>query len=230
MTEPAPNPAPTNPAPANPAPANPAPANPAPANPAPANPAPANPAPQNPAPQNPAQQNPAPTNLLDGEGEGEGTGEGNPAPAAPERYEDFDVGGGAKADEATVTEFAEMARELGLSQQDAQEAFTKLMPAFEKAGRKRMEIWTAQWADEASKDAEFGGQNFKTNLRVAQNAMKQFSTPALRELFNATGLGNHPELVRLFWKIGQRMSQDKGVAGGGAPAPVKKLYPNSDLV
>lgn len=230
MTEPAPNPVPTNPAPANPAPANPAPANPAPANPAPANPAPANPAPQNPAPQNPAQQNPAPTNLLDGEGEGEGAGEGDPAPTAPERYEDFDVGGGAKADEATITEFAEMARELGLSQQDAQEAFTKLMPAFEKAGRKRMEVWTAQWADEASKDAEFGGQNFKANLRVAQTAMKRFSTPALRELFNATGLGNHPEMVRLFWKIGQHMSQDKGVAGGGAPAPVKKLYPNSDLV
>ena len=187
---------------------------------------------QNPA-QNPAQQQGAdPQNLstlLGQDGQQEG-GEGDGVSNAPEHYEPFDAGNGLMADEETVGEFANIARQVGLSQEEAQNVFTSLMPTFESIGRKRMEGWTADWAKQSSVDKEFGGQNFQANLRVANSALKKFSTPEFTKLLQITGLGNNPEVIRVFYRIGQQMAQDKGVTGGGAPQTLPKLYPNSDLV
>ena len=187
---------------------------------------------QNPA-QNPAQQQGAdPQNLstlLGQDGQQEG-GEGDGVSNAPEHYEPFDAGNGLMADEETVGEFANIARQVGLSQEEAQNVFTSLMPTFESIGRKRMEGWTADWAKQSSVDKEFGGQNFQANLRVANSALKKFSTPEFTKLLQITGLGNNPEVIRVFYRIGQQMTQDKGVTGGGAPQNLPKLYPNSDLV
>ena len=182
---------------------------------------------------NPAQQQAADlqnlSTLLGQDGQQEG-GEGEGMSNAPEHYEPFDAGNGLMADEETVGEFANIARQVGLSQEEAQNVFTSLMPTFESIGRKRMEGWTADWAKQSSVDKEFGGQNFQANLRVANTALKKFSTPEFTKLLQVTGLGNNPEVIRVFYRIGQQMTQDKGVTGGGAPQSLPKLYPNSDLV
>ncbi len=53
-------------------------------------------------------------------------------------------------------------------------------------------------------DKEIGGDKLISNLSAAQRALDQFGTPELKEYLNTTGLGNHPDLVKTFVKIGRR--------------------------
>ncbi|MEI6907818.1 peptidase, partial [Klebsiella pneumoniae] len=53
-----------------------------------------------------------------------------------------------------------------------------------------------------------------------------FGTPELKEYLNGTGLGNHPELVKAFIKVGKAMSEDGMVTGkeGGQRSAAEVLY------
>jgi hypothetical protein len=63
------------------------------------------------------------------------------------------------------------------------------------------------WANAVEADKEIGGDRLKQTQEHCKAAMARFSTPELSSLLNDTGLGNHPELVRVFSKIGKSMSE-----------------------
>jgi hypothetical protein len=75
-----------------------------------------------------------------------------------------------------------------------------------------------KWAAAIKADKELGGDKLAANLAVAARAVDAFGTPALKEFFNKSGLGNHPELIRAFNKAGSLISEDSVVPGGGKPA------------
>jgi len=74
----------------------------------------------------------------------------------------------------------------------------------------------ASWAEEAKKDKEFGGDKFEKNLVAAEQAVKALATPELRELLDNTGLGNHPEMIRLFVKLSPLVREDQGPGAGAS--------------
>jgi len=58
--------------------------------------------------------------------------------------------------------------------------------------------------------------------------MDKFGTPELTKLLNASGMGNHPEIIRAFYRAGKAISEDSFVGGSRATAPVdpsKRMYP-----
>ena len=59
------------------------------------------------------------------------------------------------------------------------------------------------------------GTNYDGNLDQAQRAFTQFATPEFSALMDETGLGNHPELVKAFAKIGATMGEDRLIVGSG---------------
>jgi hypothetical protein len=88
------------------------------------------------------------------------------------------------------------------------------------------------WANEAKADKELGGEKFDENLAVAKGALKAFGTPELTQLLNESGLGNHPEVLRMFYRAGKAISEDSvllGTSGNNAPDPAKRMYPNSNM-
>ena len=88
-----------------------------------------------------------------------------------------------------------------------------------------------EWASLSEKDPEIGGANFKANVGVANSALKQFATPEFTALLRGSGLGAHPEVVRVFYRIGKAMQQDHGVTGSAsAPAGARRRYPKSNMV
>lgn len=144
--------------------------------------------------------------------------QGATPPTVPEKYE-FNLGEGVQLDPAAVESFTPILKELGISQEGA----TKLAAAFMgELGRQDGllgELYTTQadeWAKAAKSDKEFGGANFEANAKIAQQAIARFGTPELKQVLNETGLGNHPEFVRLFWKLGQTIQEDTNVQGGNA--------------
>lgn len=168
--------------------------------------------------------------LLGGEGEGEGGGAPKATPTAPEAYEPFDIDG-QQFSEEQVQGFAATARELGLSQENAQKMFATMVPTAREYLMKDLVAKSKEWASLSAKDPEIGGADFEAKRGIASQAYKHYATPELRAILNGSGLGAHPEVVRLFYRIGKTMQQDTGVTGSAsAPAGVRRRYPKSNMV
>jgi hypothetical protein len=138
---------------------------------------------------------------------------------APEKYE-FTAPEGVTLDAEAVAEFEPVAKELNLSNEQAQ----KLVELQTKLVHKQQEAWDRQvetWVTEINADKEIGGQAVKQSITHAQRALTQFGTPELKAALDATKMGNHPELVRVFARIGKAMAEDTFVPAD-KPAGTKR--------
>lgn len=148
---------------------------------------------------------------------------------APEKYE-FQAAEGVELDNAALEQFEPIARELNLTNEQAQKMVdlygTKIMPMVQKQQAEAWQKQTEGWAETVKADKEIGGDKLTANLSAAQRALDQFGTPELKEYLNATGLGNHPDLVKTFVKIGKAMSEDGMVDGSnqGQRSAAEVLY------
>ena len=155
-------------------------------------------------------------------------GEQQAAPKAPEKYE-FKAGDGQTYDAEVMGAFADAARELDLSQDDAQKVLDKVAPVMAARQAQALEAMRNEWTETSRSDKEFGGDKLPENLAVAKKAMDQFGTPELRTLLNESGLGNHPEVIRLLYRAGKAISEDASVVTGGRSTPLasaaQRMYP-----
>lgn len=153
------------------------------------------------------------------------------APGAPEKY-DLKVPDGMTLDESALAEFDPVARELNLSNEQAQKLADIYSKRMTELAQRQQESWketTAKWVDNVKADKEIGGQNLDTSVRHAQAALTKFGTPELKAQMDATGMGNHPELVRVFARIGKAMAEDTFVQSsrdGVQSDPAKKMFPS----
>lgn len=153
---------------------------------------------------------------------------------APEQYEEFAAPEGVQLDAELVGDFKTIAKELNLSQKDAQRVVDlgpKLMQKLQGHQAEAFARVRQTWADEAKADKEYGGEAFAENLGAAKKALDSFGTPELRTLLNESGIGNHPEVIRFMVRAGKAISSDTFVAGersasGAGKDPAKTLYPN----
>lgn len=148
---------------------------------------------------------------------------------APEAYE-FKPVEGAEFQPAVLEAFADVAKELDLTQDNAQKVLAKVGPVMAKVQAEAVQKLRTEWVEQTQGDKDIGGEKLAANVALAQKAVTQFGTPELKALLGQTGLGNHPEFVRAFAKIGQAISEDKVVVGGRQTTPgttgrAEKLYP-----
>jgi hypothetical protein len=146
----------------------------------------------------------------------------------PEAY-DLKMPEGVELDQAATTEFTAIAKELKLDQAAAQKLAdigAKMAQRQADAHAQLVETWTEQ----VKTDKEIGGDKLAENLGVARKAIDTFGSPELKALLNSTGLGNHPEVVKLAFKVGKAISEDGFVSGSPkgntTNDPAKKLFPN----
>ncbi len=151
-------------------------------------------------------------------------------PAAPEAYEAFTDDAGNAVPLEDYKTFAAAAKESGLSQEKAQKMFTAMRTEADGYVRQRTRELAAQWAEQSRTDSEFGGANFKENLGKIAAAYDQFATPQLKSLLDASGLGNHPEVMRMFYRVGKALAQDTGVKAQEPPAQSHRMFPKSNMV
>lgn len=138
--------------------------------------------------------------------------------AAPEKYE-FQAPEGVSFDTELLGEFEGVAKELKLSQADAQKVTNigaKLAQKFEAQQAATLTKLTAEWVETASNDQEYGGEKLQENLVVARKAMDAFGSEELRTLMEKTGLGNNPEVIRFMFRAGKAISEDRLVMGGAS--------------
>lgn len=146
----------------------------------------------------------------------------------PEKY-DFKPPEGMEFDEETINLYAEAAKEAGLSQEKADIILGKIAPHLAQQQIKAIEKASSEWEAASRADPEFGGDKLNENLSVAAKAIEQFATPELKTLLNESRLGNNPEVIRLFYRVGKAISEDGFVQAGSAAktAGAKSYFPNT---
>ncbi|MFN1147038.1 peptidase [Serratia liquefaciens] len=149
-------------------------------------------------------------------------------PAAPEKYE-FAAPEGQELDANALSVFEPIAKELGLTQEQAQ----KLVDIYPQIQQQQAEAWSKQiadWGEQVKADKEIGGDKFNASVGLAQRALDQFGNPELREYLQVSGLGNHPALVRFCTKVGKSMAEDSFVVPnqGGQRSTADILYGNKE--
>lgn len=136
----------------------------------------------------------------------------------------------------------------GLTGKQAQAMVDKFIATQQARGTKQSEAWsqTVQgWADTAKADNDIGGTRWDDTVKTAVGFMGEFTTEAGRDYLNATGAGNHPEMIRMARNAGKAMADLRaenarlkqqlsgednpaigGAGGSGKPAePENILFP-----
>ena len=145
-------------------------------------------------------------------------------PVAPEKYE-LKLPEGSKLDASHLERIAADAKARGLSQEDAQaevERNSKAQEAFAKQQDEQVKVYLEKLATEAKADKEIGGEAFVKNSELAKRVVDRFGTEEFKKALNDSGLGNHPELIRVFHRIGKIMSEDQLVLPGTQQKSEKK--------
>lgn len=140
--------------------------------------------------------------------------ESKPA-GAPEKYE-FKAPEGRQFDNEVVSRFSEVAKELDLTNEEAQKILDKMGTTLSERQAANLKSIRDQWAEASTADKEFGGEKLSQNLSVAKKALDAFGTNELRALLNESGLGNHPELIRFMYRAGKSISEDTIVKGSAS--------------
>lgn len=151
------------------------------------------------------------------------------AEGAPEAYE-FKAPEGQELDQAAVEAFTPIAKELNLSNEQAQ----KLVDLYAAQIKGQQDAYNAVrdgWVSSVKNDPEIGGAKLEGNLAVAAKAIDQFGGPELRQALNETGVGDNPAIVKFMIKVGRAISEDnfpRGSSGdpGGGKSPAEILYPS----
>jgi hypothetical protein len=157
------------------------------------------------------------------------------AKIVPEKYE-LKMPEGSPLDKTeAITRVEAYAKANKLSNEEAQqllEVENTAVKTFADKQQAQMHTLRTTWAEESKNDKEFGGDNFAQNVELSRRVVDKFGSAAFRAALNDTGLGNHPELIRMLSRIGKAVGEDELVVGKTATGkeapkdPAKTLYPN----
>lgn len=79
------------------------------------------------------------------------------------------------------------------------------------------------WETSVKGDAELGGANYDATTTLANKVLKKFGSEDLSKFLKETGIGSHPEFVRVFHRIGKMFKEDDLVIPSAQQtAPEKK--------
>lgn len=143
----------------------------------------------------------------------------------PEKY-DLKIAEGSLLDKSRVTEIEAYAKDNKLTNQQAQDLLNKeheVVSKFHTNQISQFEQTKEKWRQEIVNDKEFGGENFNRNVEYAHRALNQYGSQSLKEQLEKTGLGNHPDLVKMLSNIGKAMAEDRLIKPGGSPANKRPL-------
>ncbi len=153
--------------------------------------------------------------------------DGKDKPAgAPEAYADFKLPEGVGMDAPTLDAFKGLAKELNISQESAQKLIDLQSTLVAKQAQEYQAAVVKQsqdWAAEVKNDPELGGENYDKSVASAIKVIQSFGDPALTELLNDSGLGNHPALFKFCHRISAAISEDKFVLPGSQTNAPKEM-------
>ena len=141
-----------------------------------------------------------------------------PSEGAPENYEEFKAPEGTMLDAAVMQQFGEVAKELNLPQDKAQDVVNKMAPIMVQRQMEQIAGISKQWAEKSSNDPEIADHlNDIARIRdMFGKGSDGHLDPDLAEFINSPA-GNHPGVLKLLARVGARFGE--GGFPTGKPAP-----------
>jgi len=163
-----------------------------------------------------------------------GAGKAESAKVVPEKY-DIKVPEGIALSPQQIEKVEVLAKELELTNEEAQwflDMHADGARDYAAITKQQQEQRTSQWTDQVKKDPELGGARFNESAELAKRAVQKFGTPELIKELQDSGYNNHPELVRIFARIGKMIGNDTLVVPNAQAAVSQKsvediIYPSS---
>jgi hypothetical protein len=131
-------------------------------------------------------------------------------------YGAFTLPEGTAVDQAALDAALPAFKDAKLTKAQAQavvETYAKLQASQAEAQAAQVK----EWAKAVTTDKEIGGAKWAENRALIAQARDQFASPELVSLMEQTGLGSHPEVIKMFVRIGKAIADDGHVTGGGSP-------------
>lgn len=155
----------------------------------------------------------------------------NPVPHAPEAY-DINYGQPGGVDPYLDRQFRSFAHENGISGELAQK-LVDFNNQLESSRMQEQQLQAEAWEKQTRELPGWQGRNYRQNMGVANRALQAFASPALAEMIRSSGYSCHPEVVKTFYNVGKRLSEDSYV-DSNMNTPRKKtigeiLYPNQPV-
>ena len=147
----------------------------------------------------------------------------------PEKY-DLKLPKGSLLDSSAIERISAHAKAKGLSNEAAQELMDReeqAIVSYHEGQMKQVEEIRTGWLKAAETDKEIGGDKFKENAELAKRVVERFGTAEFKKAMNETGFGNHPEVIRIFVRIGKMMADDQLVhpkSQTGGSRPVEEVF------
>lgn len=119
---------------------------------------------------------------------------------------------GIEVDQALLDELSPEFKSMGLTQKQAQALADKFITAQNKKGEAQAQAWAKtinDWVDQAKADPEIGGVKWDGTVKNASGVVARFGTPGFKDYLNASGAGNHPEMIRFMAKVGAMIGEDR---------------------
>ena len=141
-------------------------------------------------------------------------------------------------DEELKAKFLPIAKKLNLSQESVEmlldialEMSRKQKSMYDKDEETKLENNLAKYNQLFKEDNEIPSNSsikLREYMTVASDAYSQFASPKLKEIFSELGLIYHPELIKMFYKIGDLALEDN-LSYNGKPVqeeltPAQILY------
>lgn len=153
------------------------------------------------------------------EGEEDGKDK-EPDEITPESYGDFEIPDGMPVNQPLLDAFKVVAAQHKMSKDVAQAVVSlKVQEVLDQDAA--FQEQRKAWVGELKADPDFGGQAFDANVKTAGLALRQFDQDgAALKVLQATGLDNHPAIVKLLHRVGVNVADDKvhtAKSAGGKP-------------
>lgn len=157
----------------------------------------------------------------------------------PDQYT-FDAPEGVTLDQERIDAFKDAAKEMGLTQDQFRKIVEYDLERGQAANDAAVQQWNeqvGQWRKSAQADKEIGGDAFKESIRLAQTAVDQFGDADLKALLkspspdnpNGLAIGNHPAVLRMLRRIGERLSDPSFIEGDASQkdaGTLQRMYPS----
>jgi hypothetical protein len=144
------------------------------------------------------------------------------AVVAPEKYEFTTPKGlpdGQKLDDAVIADLSSVAKELNLSQEQAQKLIDKVWPTMHRRGLESAKEVHETWVQEIRTHKTLGGEKLVESQKVAQSAINFFDKEGKLGglLTGPLRLGDNPAFFEFAHAVGQAMKNDRFVGSDRAP-------------
>ena len=137
---------------------------------------------------------------------------------------DITLPDGAVADAEAMGILKGVAKETGLSKEQAQKLADAHMAAMRRYDEHRISsgLETIQkWEDEIKAHPEFGGANLEKNADAAKLMLQKYGSPRLRQEFSEMGVLSHPEFAYMLMRMSRDLSEGESIGGQGQAMPEK---------